>query len=221
LRVADEYVWVYGEKFRWWPAKNSGVKEQSWAEALPGIEAALGFARDPIPYARDQMARLRAAGKLTDLIRNGDFSTAAGTRPAEWGDWQEETTSNGTFAWDKDVGATAKGAARAGQVASGCFTQATPVKPGERYAVQAARQLQGKGEATIRVRWQTADGKWTLPDRDRIFSCAAPRGQWSEIFGAVTVPEDVGKLVVLLGVHGQHAAEDVAWYDDVHLYKLE
>jgi hypothetical protein len=41
LQVADQYVWVYGEKFRWWPTPNRGVRQQSWPEALPGCDDAL------------------------------------------------------------------------------------------------------------------------------------------------------------------------------------
>lgn len=41
LRVADEYVWVYGEKFRWWPTPNQRVRPQTWPEALPGCDQAL------------------------------------------------------------------------------------------------------------------------------------------------------------------------------------
>ncbi len=41
LRVADEYVWVYGEKFRWWPTPNQRVRPQTWPGALPGCDQAL------------------------------------------------------------------------------------------------------------------------------------------------------------------------------------
>jgi len=40
------------------------------------------------------------------------------------------------------------------------------------------------------------------------------------LFGVVEVPEGVGRLSILLGVGGQSAAEDVAWFDDVELYRL-
>ena len=51
LAAADEYVWVYGERFRWWPTPNQGVRPETWAEAIPGCEQALRYARDhrPLP----------------------------------------------------------------------------------------------------------------------------------------------------------------------------
>jgi hypothetical protein len=220
LRVADEYVWVYGEKFRWWPTPNGSVKAQSWADALAGSEAALGFARDPAGYARDQMGRLRTDGKLIDLVKNGDFTVGGEAGPARWSSWQQDK-STGSFRWDRETGAASRGAARASQVADGCFIQAVAVKPSEHHAVQAVRRLQGQGEAWIRIRWQTAEGKWMLEGQDQMIHCAGPRDQWSELFGVVTVPEGVGKLVILLGARDQRSPEDMAWYDDVHLYRLE
>jgi hypothetical protein len=49
LEVADEYVWIYGEKWRWW---DTGEPGQSWEEALPGIAAALSGARAAADQAR-------------------------------------------------------------------------------------------------------------------------------------------------------------------------
>ena len=36
----------------------------------------------------------------------------------------------------------------------------------------------------------------------------------------VEVPEGAGQLVILLGVGGQTSPQDVAWFDDVELYRL-
>ena len=256
LYVADEYVWVYGEKFRWWPTPGKRVRQESWPEALPGCEEALRFARDPADYARVEMARLKEAGKLVSLARNGDFSSdraqsldggeekyVEGWPPAGWSSWQE-SKSKGTFTWDRQVdcgiatnlrdhpsdgarpggGIVTKGSARAAGVAGGCFIQACRVKPGERYAVAALRRIQGQGDAGIRVRWQTADGRWTAEHSDKLVyaqepSQAASSG-WSKLFDVVEVPEGVGRLVILLGASGQASPEDMAWYDHVELYRL-
>jgi hypothetical protein len=233
LRVADEYVWIYGEKFRWWPTPNGRVRPQSWPQGLPDCERALRYARDPAGYARALIADREGAGKLVSLARNGAFGLAKvavgegrvstwkpARPPAGWSAWQDEK-STGSLTWDRQAGAAGKGAARAAKVANGCFLQRIAAKGGERYAVRAVRRLQGKGETWIRVRWQTADGKWTAYESDRVLHAAGPRGQWAEIFGVVEVPESAGKLVVLLGVGDQGTAEDVAWFDDVGVYGIE
>jgi hypothetical protein len=233
LRVADEYVWVYGEKFRWWPTPNGRVNPEPWPEALPGCEKALRCARDPIEYARMQIAERKQAGKQEGLARNGDFFSAElrleggrvekwrdGGPPAGWGAWQEET-SKGTFTWDRRTGAAGEGSARATDVRNGCFIQRYPVRPGDRFAVRAVRKLQGAGRAWVRVRWQTPEGKWTAEIQDRVFHTDGPREKWGEIFGVVEVPEAAGQLVILLGVGDQAADKDIAWFDDVELWRLD
>ena len=232
LAAADEYVWVYGERFRWWPTPNQGVRPETWPEAIPGCEQALRYARDPLDYARTEIARAKQAGKLVNLARNGDFSSSTaksmdgaeqkwhdGLPPAGWSAWQRDD-SKGTFTWDRETGAAGKGAARASRVADGCFLQSYKVVPGERYAVRAACKVHGNGNAWLRVRWQTAEGRWTAETQDQLFYCEASPDNWRELFGVVEVPEGVGRLLILLGVGGQSTAEDVVWFDDVELYRL-
>ena len=233
LRVADEYVWVYGEKFRWWPTPNGRVGEQTWPEALPGCERALAYARDPAGYARARLAGRAKAGTLANLARNGDFGSEKvdvvggrvetwkpGRPPVGWHTWQE-AASKGSFAWDRQAGAAAKGAARAAKVANGCFLQRIAAKPSERYAVRAVRKLNGRGEAWIRVRWQTPEGTWTATARDRILHADGPRETWREIFGVVEVPDSAGQLVILLGMGDQPTDGDAAWFDDVGVFRIE
>ena len=140
--AADEYVWVYGEQCRWWgkPLNVPGSVGQGrlWEEALPGITRAIAYARDPMSAAQDEIAKLRAAGTLTEPRRNADFARPAsqedGALPAEFSAWQDEKAPPGKFAWDAGVGG---GAGRAARVKQGCLIQSHPVKPGETYAVQA------------------------------------------------------------------------------------
>ncbi len=238
LDAADEYVWVYGERFRWWPTANGGVRKESWPEALPGCDHILAFVRDPLDYARRALNKLKSQGKAVDLARNGDFAsdTAASLDgpaerhrengpPAGWHTWQEDA-SHGTFSWDRATNGPSggQGSARAANVRGGCFIQAYRAKPGERYAVGAICRTSGNGDAKIRVRWQTPDGRWTAEPQDRLIFAEGPggagEGGWSKLFGVVEVPEIAGRLVILLGVAGQTSAHDVAWFDNVELYRL-
>jgi len=253
LRVADEYVWVYGERFRWWPTPNGGVKKETWPEAIPGSEAALRFARDPLDYARSQIADLTKTGKLANLARNGDFASdkapsnkgpaedwKEGRAPAGWHTWQAEK-SKGTFTWDREVGYWVEpgqphtlprgmsfapsrpsyGSAKAAGVANGCFIQAHDVKPGERYAVHAVRRLAGKGDAFIRIRWQTAEGKWTAETLDVLIYAEGPREAWAEMLGVAEVPQSAGRLLILLCAMDQPSPADAVWFDGVALYRIE
>jgi hypothetical protein len=82
------------------------------------------------------------------------------------------------------------------------------------------RKLQGEGDAWIRIRWKTAEDRWTAETHDKLILCEGPRDQWSEMLGVAEVPEGAGKLVILLGASGRHSPEDTVWYDDVELYRL-
>jgi hypothetical protein len=70
------------------------------------------------------------------------------------------------------------------------------------------------------IRWQSAEGRWTHEQDDRTFVFKPSAGEWRKGSGVVTVPLDVGKLVLLLGVSGQVADTDVCWFDNLALYRL-
>ncbi len=224
--AADEYVWIYGEQCRWWGpplrAPESVGQGRLWEEAMPGIRSAIAHVRDPAGAALDDIARLRAAGALTNLARNGDFTRPAspkeGAMPAEFSAWQDEKAPTGKFAWDAGVGG---GAARATRVKWGCFIQSQPVNPGERYAVQADCLPRGSSQPTLVVRWQTADSRWTREPDDRTFAFKPHEGEWRRAFGVVTVPPGAGKLVILLDVTGQVTEDDVCWFDSLALHRLQ
>jgi len=232
LRVADEYVWFWGEKFHWWPTPHSRAGQKSWPEALPGCEDAIRYARDPVDYARRRIADMTDAGALANLAVNGDFASdkvkvgdrqdvwREGRTPAGWGAWQK-SDSKGTFTWDRQAGATAPGAGCIRRVSEGCLMQKCEAEPGQRYAVRAVRRLKGRGDALIRVRWQTAEETWTAVAADLVILCDGPRDDWAEGFGVVEVPDGAGLLVILLLVRGQASDADVAWFDDVQLYRLD
>jgi hypothetical protein len=41
LNAASEYVWIYGEKYRWWSTPSKNVNPESWEDKLPGISDGL------------------------------------------------------------------------------------------------------------------------------------------------------------------------------------
>ena len=71
LRVADEYVWIYGEKYRWWPTPNGRVRPESWPEALPDCDRVLAYVRDPVGYARSELAASGREGTSVNLDADG------------------------------------------------------------------------------------------------------------------------------------------------------
>ncbi|MBT3376470.1 MAG: hypothetical protein HN742_41650 [Lentisphaerae bacterium] len=229
IQCCDQYVWLYGEKFRWWPTPNQRVFKQYWPEALPGCDVALQLACNPTGYARRMLAEAEGSESLPNLARNGDFQSAAapnnsgqqadwreGGAPAGWSCWQLKA-DEGTFTWDKDLGA-----AKASAISeSGCFIQTYDVAEGECYAIRARVKTSGRTRTWLRVRWQTAEGRWTQQSLDVVVGPETPgTDSWAQLLAAPTVPEGAGKLVVLLGMGSQESPEDAVWFDDVQVHLL-
>lgn len=225
--ASDQYVWVYGEQRRWWgkgdavepgssQSEDNARPEWHWETALPGITQVIRATRNPEQAARDYIAQRRAAGKLVNLIRNGDFRrTADGTKPADWGVWQSDD-SKGRLVLDKE-----QETAHAQAVRNGAFLQSQPVRSGQKFLVEARSRNTGNGVPLLAVGWQKADGSWVRWDAYTEFTFAAARDDWWVAFGEVTVPEQAEKLVVLLAVKRQFSEEDSCWFDDVGLYPYE
>lgn len=232
LSAADEYVWLYGEQARWWESPaTAGAKR--WEELLPGVTDMLWSVIEPTKYA----ARLiDAADAGVNLLSNADFSDArAGVppegiladdwetqgTPANWGFWQSKAAgSEGSPGWDPEVGHDAPGAATMTAVRSGCLLQTAPVEAGKRYAIAAWYRLQGRGVASVRVRWHDPDGKWYAEQQDSFLTPYGTDGDWQRMVGVVRVPDGAGSVVLLLNMAGQRD-QDVAWWDDVVVFEVE
>jgi len=212
VRAADEYVWIYGEKNRWWPVPPGGRQPATnWTTALPGIEMAMLRAKDPTGAARRLLA-----STTTNLLLNGDFADVADGRPAKWWVWQDEKQPTGTFDCDGTLRS-----ARLARMFDGCFGQNIKAQPGERYAVSAKAQQIGHGVVTLRIGWKNAAGKWTRNDASLRLALARTKpDEWGEIAGAVRVPDGVTELVVMLHACGQTEDSDRAWFRDVRLARF-
>ncbi len=219
LRCADQYVWIYGEKGRWWPGRDGAKPEkyEPWPVVLPECEQALMFARDPAAATMALLDSMGKAGKLQNLLQNGDFAQSpAGKGPIPgWGAWQDEKSPRGKMSLEE-------GAARLTNVTQGCFTQSIPAEPGQRFAIRARARFDGP-EPSIRIRWNDGQKKWIHEDRDAMvygaMAADAKPGDWRPMQGTFVVPEGAAYIVVLLGVSHQNADES-AWFDDVELYRV-
>ena len=109
---------------------------------------------------------------------------------------------------------------RATKVKWGCFIQGLAVQPGEEYAIEASCRPRGHSQPTLVIRWQTAESRWTQEHLDQTFPFESGEGEWQSASGVVTVPEGVGRLIVLLNVTGQIADEDACWFDNLGVYRL-
>ena len=246
-RVSDQYVWTWGEKYRWYPTENKGVNPQYWEEMLPGITEVLRNATDPdywVKQAQVKFAAMEKSGKLVNLITNGDFASDASVTkdskgaadwktkgaPPGWSTWQKSIGGKepGIFKWDAIVNHTDKPGSGSGYISnmqiSGTYIQSIAVKPGEEYALRAWQRFsQDGGQGNISARWQDANGHWLPVSNDTtIFETEKSKaGVWRQLSGFVKVPQDAAKMVLLLGAVSQSSPKDGVWFDDVELYKIE
>jgi hypothetical protein len=237
LASSDEYVWIYGEKGRFWPEPGALLQWQGkevfapWPQVLAGSDTALSIARDPHRAALDF---LRAHPTAPNLARNADFSSQsiapdknAVQNAADWqGDgavagwltWQDDD-SRGTFSWDKAIGAKSPGAARLSAISNGCFIQTYPVQAGKSFVLSAKVRQSGKGYSQITARWKDQNNAWTAQTSDvPLFATGAADAKgWRTIAGLVVVPPSATQMVLLLTAQGQKTGADQIWFDDVQV----
>jgi hypothetical protein len=254
LGAADEYVWTYGEQGRWWPDPTDTAPWRGrrvgapWEDLIPGVTRALMDARHPDEAARQtrlaEVASLERAGQLTNLARNGGFTSGpsapgtpapgsppdwvAATTPSEWSSWQDDG-SRGSIGWDASVGCIDPGAGRLSNVTGGCLIQSYEVKPGERYFVRVMVRRTGEGVPTLSVGWKTPEGAWMGNDvlakrfrhHPKVFLTeASARGSWQPLTLEVVTPEGAGQMIVTPGASSQGSTADLIWFDDVCVYRL-
>ncbi len=209
LKASDGFIWIYGERAKWWPGGNPDYP--MWSEALHDADDAICQARDPIGSARKALDRAKPED---NMLRNGSFDQlTTDSEPLDWWTWQSETSYGKTLI-DQET-ACLKG------VTDGVFGQNIPVKPGESYAVRCRVRSVGHGFSCLSIGWKTSEGKWTA-DNFRVHF--APIGNvdskgWREALGLVRVPSSSAQMVFMLSVQGQITEDDIAWFDDCKVVK--
>ena len=88
LRAADEYVWLWGEKFSWvrWeshgpPARGIAFdKGRTWDDALPGFLDAIWAATKPGDFLARRFPEIRGAGGCTNLVAVGPLRVSGANK---------------------------------------------------------------------------------------------------------------------------------------------
>lgn len=202
--AADEYVWVYGEKYAWVPWRDTQnrrfANKPTWDDRLPGFNAEMFGVKDPLAYAEKTLAECAAKGALVNLF--------AGTE-SKWGQWQEEKLPKGK------MGRTEKGVFLEGCPKACHIAKFEGVKGGERYVVKM--RTKGASASSV-VYWQkNRRWRWEFKGTPVVFTPAAGDG-WCEGMGLVCVPEGVDCLALQLCAH-ERPGERVD-FEDVRLYRL-
>lgn len=230
MQCADQYCWVYGEKFSWikWDCADRlqgnplKVNPETWEDKLPGFTKTMKLIVNADAACKEIYDELAKAGKLVNLVSNPECTPGkkgkiegkaedwnAGNLPEGWSFWRENE-KEGTFGLDSTKGLGDNFSAKATGITRGCFILKVNVKPGQVYAVEAWKQ--GGELSRLSVRWQF-NNRWVVEQKDKTFQYAKEKNAegWQKALGFVTVPGEANQLLLLIGTGLK--PEETAWYD--------
>ena len=211
--LADEYVWLWGEGHPWiqWdvPARNSnkGVQyDATWEQALPGLCEMLSVVKGGDAAEADRLARLLAAGAVTNAIagmrmltwqpqkdRKGRAFPQGTHRVLDGGVYECEGMANGTFY---------------------CYLRS--LEPGDRYAVRL--RARGAGISSS-LGWGDSEGIcYRLPATEFVFGAPDADG-WREAMAFLTVPQGTDHCQFVFGAKRQKPGEK-AQFRDMAIYRI-
>jgi hypothetical protein len=210
MDITDEYVWVYDESHKWWdipysePQYNALLNTLLWEDVLPGVTAAMEYAKHPAAYARQ---KLNAIKVQNNLVVNADFEDEV-PKAAPEQDWSNEDGVPGYLSWkEKESNSSATIENLPGQpknkvaVIRGdktfCLIQSIPVIPGETYIVSADGKNNG-GTMLMNVRWTDENKHLTDWYLAKNASFVKNNNEWSTATMVIKVPEGIQKMNLII-----------------------
>ena len=237
MESSDGTIWFWSEKtplVRRDEATRSratgGIKywwDNVWGnptmeERLPGFGGVIRALRDPGRFLQDDLPRMIAAGKVTNLVADGGVAVKDGDPekcPSPFDSWQEVPKGGtaGTFSVDPKVGCAAPPCVRVRGVSNGCLIYRIKVRPAEIYAIRVRLNCTSGGFGAD-VGW-TRQGahRFYVPKQALDFGAPDAHG-WRTGTAIVTVPEGVdGGNLYISGLQGP---DDEFRVDDLEVYRL-
>ena len=183
-RVSDGYIWVYNERYRWWPTHVKSVQRQYWHEVIPGCDTAFNIARNPETFAHE----LLRSGKMEqseNLI--ADWKKFTGYHSPSWQDVKVVSTDDSGIlirkAWGK---------------AGAKYTIAA--NPGDVFFVSASAIVQGIGYPAIRVVYKRGQHPLTAFSDADDFVTRVINGKLATM---VVVPDDADSVEIIFSGEAQ------------------
>ena len=222
LDVADEYVWIYGERHQFVKWRDGfgickGTKPDTWNDCLPGFNDTVASTKDRNGFGRRRAAELAASGKLRNLVQNGEcMSSGDGSMPKPFGCWQPGKPENhkGRFGSDSGFGDGDNSSLCAEGVPEGCFTATVKdVKPEGLYLVRCSACGEG---TSVKIAWKDAKRKWTGLSEYMPFP--EKSGAWRRGSAVVRIPPQAKEMQVHLCV--SLAPNEKCWFDSIEVFNL-
>ena len=225
-RLADEYVWFWGEmntSAKWGAdmrvQKSLQRRDKTWDEQIGGVNEAMRCCKDPDWGLARRLKELKAKGELVDLVSNPKCENRGEKRslPSPYGFWKPKNETKAEFFLDETTGHGDSSSISMRNAKLGTIILDIPnVKGGDTYAVMFAAK---GGPLDARVNWHTKTW-WNRSQDDVGFVLGAPDADgWRTACSMVIVPEGVDVFSVLFTVKDKKNRPQI-WVDDIHVVKL-
>ena len=228
-RLADEYVWFWGEKnptIHWENAeieKRVRNRDVTWNEAIPGLTEAMLCCKDPDWGLERRMKSLEAKGGLVNLVENPECAGTGEDVPSPYWKWSRKDDKSVKMFLDQSTGCESApslsikgGIIRPYGTACIGTKSVSGVSQGETFGVVFA----GKGRCSAGVRFSSGGQTAHFCDAVSIVESKPIKDGWSRYSGIVVVPPGVDALTVLFSSHDKLDGQNQAWFDDIQVYKL-
>ena len=242
VQYSDEYVWTWTECRKWFPCeyrhawqknilkKSPTVPGPYVGMAIPGMEDAMSYARDPWKYAFNL---LKESKNLKNLLKNPDFEGPDGKlalKPApdsvfykklpNWSTWQNKR-SKGTFSLAAGQGIGGSNAILLKGVTGGCAHQGIKIDPNGAYIIRASAKIINQCGASLGAQWRDPQGKWCNHSMNMAVPFTEDLGNgWKRATLVIrNIPEKTQYLNVMLNSRAGNA-EDAALFDNVEVFSI-
>ena len=214
-RCADDYIWIYGERFSWvkWrnPPKTSRKYrvDRTWEDELPGLGAMLKEVKNPGAGLADRIAAARAKGASANR-----FMEAL----AKESHWQNPKCKPGSYAVDPKAGVG--GTITLTGIVNGCCNLPVKANPGETWIVDMYMTgFCGEKEHPT-VCYMDASGKyhWDLGTVHTTLQAADNLGR-RRASAVLRIPEGMAGFNLMLNGSQKHGEKAV--FTDIFMAKCE
>ncbi len=221
-RLADEYVWFWGEKhptIHWEEAYiEARVRfPETWEETIPGITEAMICCKDADWGLARRMDSLRRQGELKDLNPNPSCEPGADDGlPAPYGSWKSQSDKTGRIFLDKGVGCGDSTSIALTDCSNACaLYNLNGAVPGEAYAVEMSVKERGAVHISF-----MKDGGWVRGMQGVSLVLGPPDAEgWRTARGMVVMPPGTDSFAVKMSADKLNGASS-AWFDNIHVYRL-
>ena len=237
---SDEYAWTWNEHRRWIPGRykhgwqnkalddSPDVPGPYMGMAIPGVEDAMLYAKDPWKYAHNL---LKNPKKLKNLLKNASFEGKGGKAAValapdsvvfkklpNWETWKNKR-SKAEFALGVKEGVKGSNAIMI-KNGSGVAHQGVKIDPNGAYIVRAKARFVGKAGGSLGVQWRNEQGRW----HNHAMALAAPFSKdlgngWKEATVVIrSIPAGSHYLSAMLNSSGGKG--DAVYFDDVEIFSM-